>query len=118
MSEQHVTQAGQPEPKTTENQQYLAKISTRPSTAADLREVARVVFPANKDLDALPLYIDVHEDTEIYTPMSSRIAHLVMIDVLAVGVAKSRGPRLAEQLKSVKKSLNSLRYPEPDEDQN
>ena len=61
---------------------------------------------------SLPLYIDVHEDTEIYTPLSSRIAHLVLIDVLAVGVAKTRGPKLAEQLKAVKKSLNTLRYPE------
>ncbi|QJQ95626.1 MULTISPECIES: transcriptional regulator HexR [Halomonadaceae] len=63
----------------------------------------------------LPLYIDVHEDTEIYTPMSSRVAHLVLIDVLAVGVAKTRGPKLTEQLKSVKKSLNSLRFPESEE---
>jgi len=61
---------------------------------------------------SLPLYIDVHEDTEIYTPLSSRIAHLVLIDVLAVGVAKTRGPKLAEQLKAVKKSLNTLRFPE------
>lgn len=61
---------------------------------------------------SLPLYIDVHEDTEIYTPMSSRIAHLVLIDVLAVGVAKTRGPHLAEQLKAVKRSLNPLRFPE------
>ena len=60
----------------------------------------------------LPLYIDVHEDTEIYTPMSSRIAHLVLIDVLAVGVAKTRGPHLTEQLKAVKRSLNPLRFPE------
>nr|WP_297457670.1 transcriptional regulator HexR [uncultured Halomonas sp.] len=63
---------------------------------------------------SLPLYIDVHEDTEIYTPMSSRIAHLVLIDVLAVGVAKTRGPKLAEQLKAVKRSLNPLRFPEPE----
>ncbi|MCK0714885.1 transcriptional regulator HexR [Chromohalobacter sarecensis] len=64
----------------------------------------------------LPLYIDVHEDTEIYTPMSSRVAHLVIVDVLAVGVAKTRGPKLAEQLQSVKKSLVPLRYPDADED--
>ncbi|APX94790.1 transcriptional regulator [Halomonas sp. 1513] len=64
---------------------------------------------------SIPLYIDVHEDIEIYTPMSSRIAHLVLIDVLAVGVAKTRGPKLTEQLKSVKRSLNSLRFPEPEE---
>lgn len=63
----------------------------------------------------LPLYIDVPEDTEIYTPMTSRIAHLVLIDVLAVGVAKTRGPKLAEQLKAVKRSLNPLRFPEGDD---
>ncbi|MCK0769284.1 MULTISPECIES: transcriptional regulator HexR [Chromohalobacter] len=65
----------------------------------------------------LPLYIDVHEDTEIYTPMSSRVAHLVIVDVLAVGVAKTRGPKLAEQLQSVKKSLVPLRYPDDEEDE-
>jgi len=31
-----------------------------------------------------------------------------------VGVAKTRGPKLAEQLKAVKRSLNPLRYPESD----
>lgn len=61
------------------------------------------------ELATIPLYIDVPEDTEIYTPMTSRIAHLVMIDVLAVGVAKRRGPKLAEHLKAVKRSLHSLR---------
>ena len=60
----------------------------------------------------LPLYVDVFEDTEIYTPMSSRIAHLVLVDVLAVGVAKTRGPKLAEQLQAVKKSLHPLRFPD------
>ncbi|SHM22615.1 transcriptional regulator HexR [Vreelandella subglaciescola] len=60
----------------------------------------------------LPLYVDVFEDTEIYTPMSSRIAHLVLVDVLAVGVAKTRGPQLAEQLQAVKKSLHPLRFPD------
>ena len=58
MSSERVEQASQPEPQTTDDQEYLAKINTEPSTAEDLREVARVVFPANKDLDALPLYID------------------------------------------------------------
>ncbi|NLC22054.1 MAG: transcriptional regulator, partial [Halomonadaceae bacterium] len=37
---------------------------------------------------------------------------LVLVDVLAVGVAKTRGPKLAEQLKSVKRSLTPLRFPE------
>ncbi|SEI87897.1 RpiR family transcriptional regulator, carbohydrate utilization regulator [Allopseudospirillum japonicum] len=63
-------------------------------------------------LVTLPLYIDVSEDTEIYTPMTSRIAHLVVIDVLAVGVAKRRGPKLAEHLQIVKRSLQGLRMPD------
>jgi|TARA_B100000700_G_scaffold222084_1_gene244642 RpiR family carbohydrate utilization transcriptional regulator len=64
----------------------------------------------------LPLHIDVHEDTEIYTPMSSRIAHLVIVDTLAVGVAKARGPKLKEQLEAVKKSLATLRIDDHDFD--
>ncbi|MDV6944748.1 hypothetical protein FA567_28325, partial [Pseudomonas aeruginosa] len=40
---------------------------------------------------------------------SSRIAHLVVIDVLAMGVAMARGPDLVNHLKSVKRSLRSLR---------
>nr|WP_221189846.1 transcriptional regulator HexR [Azomonas macrocytogenes] len=61
------------------------------------------------DLAQVNLAIDVHEDTEIYTPLTSRIAHLVVIDVLAMGVAMARGPDLVNHLKSVKRSLRSLR---------
>ncbi len=61
------------------------------------------------DLAHITLGIDVQEDTEIYTPLTSRIAHLVVIDVLAMGVAMARGPGLVNHLKSVKRSLRSLR---------
>ena len=61
------------------------------------------------DLSDVNLAIDVQEDTEIYTPLTSRIAHLVVIDVLAMGVAMARGPSLVNHLKSVKRSLRSLR---------
>ena len=61
------------------------------------------------ELSSVNLAIDVHEDTEIYTPLTSRIAHLVVIDVLAMGVAMARGPSLVNHLKSVKRSLRSLR---------
>lgn len=58
---------------------------------------------------SINLAIDVQEDTEIYTPLTSRIAHLVVIDVLAMGVAMARGPDLVNHLKSVKRSLRTLR---------
>jgi RpiR family carbohydrate utilization transcriptional regulator len=61
------------------------------------------------ELATVNLAIDVQEDTEIYTPLTSRIAHLVVIDVLAMGVAMARGPGLVNHLKSVKRSLRSLR---------
>lgn len=61
------------------------------------------------DLATINLAIDVQEDTDIYTPLTSRIAHLVVIDVLAMGVAMARGPELVNHLKSVKRSLRSLR---------
>lgn len=61
------------------------------------------------ELADINVAIDVHEDTDVYTPLTSRIAHLVVIDVLAMGVAMARGPSLVKHLKSVKRSLRSLR---------
>lgn len=39
------------------------------------------------------LAIDVHEDTEIYTPLTSRIAHLVVIDVAGCWASPWRAAR-------------------------
>lgn len=57
----------------------------------------------------IPLEVDVEEDIEIYTPLSSRIAHLVVIDVLAIGVAQRKGPQLQEHLMKLKQGLYTLR---------
>ncbi|HAO31791.1 MAG TPA: hypothetical protein DCQ84_02410 [Candidatus Competibacteraceae bacterium] len=45
------------------------------------------------------------------SPMTSRIAHLAIIDVLAVGVALSRGPVLLRQLETAKQSVRERRVP-------
>jgi len=57
----------------------------------------------------IPINIDVKEDIQIYTPLSSRIAHLAVIDVLAIGVAQQKGPQLEEHLQRLQENLNSLR---------
>ena len=57
----------------------------------------------------IPITIDVEEDNQIYTPLSSRIAHLVVVDVLAIGVAQQKGPELQEHLQKMQKNLLSLR---------
>ncbi|AQQ69233.1 MULTISPECIES: transcriptional regulator HexR [Microbulbifer] len=58
---------------------------------------------------SIPLEVDVEEDIELYTPLSSRIAHLVVIDVLAIGVAQRKGPQLQEHLLKLKQGLYNLR---------
>jgi RpiR family carbohydrate utilization transcriptional regulator len=57
----------------------------------------------------IPICIDVEEEFEIYTPLSSRIAHLTVIDVLAIGVAQRKGSRLKGHLYRMKEGMQSLR---------
>ncbi|MGJ8693180.1 MAG: MurR/RpiR family transcriptional regulator [Thalassotalea sp.] len=59
---------------------------------------------------SITLSIDVAEDTELYMPMSSRIAQLALIDVLATGFALRRGKKFRDNLKKVKDSLRSSRF--------
>jgi RpiR family transcriptional regulator, carbohydrate utilization regulator len=53
----------------------------------------------------LVLGVDAGEDTELYTPMTSRIAQLVIIDILATKLALVRGETFTQHLKKVKNSL-------------
>jgi RpiR family carbohydrate utilization transcriptional regulator len=56
---------------------------------------------------AIELLVD--EDTDIYTPMTTRLAQLAVVDVLAVGVALRQGPELLTRLTRAKESLRSKR---------
>lgn len=57
----------------------------------------------------IPIHVNMEEDIQAFTPISSRIAHLVVIDVLATGVARHRKPFLKEHLKRLQKSQKALR---------
>jgi RpiR family carbohydrate utilization transcriptional regulator len=59
----------------------------------------------------IPICIDVDEDTENYAPQSSRIAHLTVIDVLALGVSQARSEEISSHLQKLKQGLSSLRLP-------
>lgn len=68
--------------------------------------------PANtpiSEMADLPIFINIEEDTEQFTPMTSRIAHLMIIDMLAVTVTQHRGPEFIEHLNAIKRSIRSLR---------
>jgi len=56
------------------------------------------------------LNINVAEDTDLYMPMSSRIAQLTLMDVLATGFTLRRGSKFRDNLKKVKDSLRSSRF--------
>ncbi len=58
----------------------------------------------------LPIHIDVQQNLEeSYTPLPSRIAHLAVIDVLAAGVSKIKGPNVNDHLQRINRGLQSLR---------
>lgn len=61
------------------------------------------------ELCSIPIYVNVEEDQHEFTPISSRIAHLLVIDVLAMGVARYRKALLKDHLKRMNKSLRTLR---------
>ena len=70
--------------------------------------------PQNTSLSRLcnlAIYVNMEEDLESFAPVSSRIAHLVVIDVLATGVARHRKPLLKEHLERLEKSQKALRNP-------
>ena len=88
-----------------------------------VREMEGVVIgmaPSNTPVAnaaTIPICIDVEEEFEIYTPLSSRIAHLAVIDVLAVGLAQRKGPRLQGHLYRLRAGMQSLRTADADEDE-
>ena len=55
------------------------------------------------------LFADVPEDLDVYAPMTSRLVHLAIIDVLSVGVAVMRGPALGARLKRAKEVISERR---------
>ena len=58
----------------------------------------------------IPIPIDVEQaKVDSYSPLPSRIAHLAVIDVLAVGVSKMKGAKVDRHLIKLRKGLQSLR---------
>jgi RpiR family carbohydrate utilization transcriptional regulator len=59
-----------------------------------LAEMARIVFPC-----------EAVEDSSIYTPMSSRLAHLALLDALQVALALALGDIAVDRLRRSKQAL-------------
>jgi RpiR family carbohydrate utilization transcriptional regulator len=74
------------------------------ATGSPLAEVATVSID-----------IDLPENTDDYMPMTSRLVHMVALDILATGVTLRRGPEFQPHLKKIKDSLKPTRYPKQDD---
>jgi RpiR family carbohydrate utilization transcriptional regulator len=57
----------------------------------------------------LLLVIETLENTDVYTPTISRLAALVLVDILAVGVAMRRGGEHQQRIAGMKKRLSAMR---------
>ena len=57
------------------------------------------------DLATVLVPIDLSFNTDPYTPISARLAHLVVIDILAVGLALRRGPEFRNKMQNAQRAL-------------
>jgi RpiR family carbohydrate utilization transcriptional regulator len=57
------------------------------------------------DMATVLIPIDLVFNTDPYTPISARLAYLVVIDILAVGLALQRGPEFRKKMQNAQKAL-------------
>lgn len=98
----------------------VVAISQRGETPALLRSLhlARaagadtlVLAPSGTPAAALAtvlIPVDMRTEPDPYTPISVRLAHLVVIDILAVGLALRQGPEQRRRLQTVQSTLHQM----------
>jgi RpiR family transcriptional regulator, carbohydrate utilization regulator len=62
-------------------------------------------------LSTVTLHVDFDEDPDIYTPMSSRLGQLAIIDILAISVAVQKGILASSDMMDARAALKSKRLP-------
>jgi RpiR family transcriptional regulator, carbohydrate utilization regulator len=74
-----------------------AEIIVLTLSGTPLAELASVFIP-----------VDLTFNPDPYTPISARLAHLVVIDILAVGLALKRGPEFRKKMQDAQKALQEF----------
>ncbi len=72
-----------------------AKVISVTATKSPLAELADV-----------NLSVDVTEDSDIFSPVKSRLAQMVVLDILAVGVAVRGGEHMLQQLAKARRAID------------
>lgn len=83
------------------------------SVGADIIAITRTATPLAALATAV-IAADVVEDADIYSPMTSRIAHLVLGDVLSVAVAQRKGVAVRDRLERAKTAVRRRRLIPPE----
>jgi RpiR family carbohydrate utilization transcriptional regulator len=78
------------------------------ASGATVIAISREESPVTADSD-IPLIVRTFEDTDQYTPTVSRLAHLVVIDILATVVSIRRGSSHLTKLAAMKRGLTDFR---------
>jgi RpiR family carbohydrate utilization transcriptional regulator len=73
--------------------------------------------PLSNNCD-ITINVDIEEDTEVYTPMLSRLAHLMMVDILTIGVMLNKGKQSTDNLKKMKDALIQMKSAKKQEGEN
>jgi RpiR family carbohydrate utilization transcriptional regulator len=95
---------------TGRNRELLASVALAKQSGAAVIAITSPRSPL-AEMSSLALTVSIPEDTDVYTPMFSRLMHLVVIDILAVGLALRGGESTRLRLRRIKQALYAKRTP-------
>ncbi len=75
------------------------------STGAKVIAVTATGSPLSELAD-LSLYVDVVEDSDIFAPIKSRLAQIVLLDILSVGVAVKGGEEMIRRVSKARRAID------------
>ncbi len=75
--------------------QSRAKVISVTATKSPLAEISDV-----------NLSVDVVEDSDIFSPVKSRLAQMILLDILAVGIAVKGGEEMLQQLSKARRAID------------
>ena len=89
------------------NTALLRSVMLAKKTGAAVVVLAPSGTPLSKAA-TVPVDIDLAFETDPYTPITARLAYLVVIDILAVGLALQKGPAFRRKMLHAQKALQKI----------
>ena len=87
------------------NQDLLTTAQIAKDARAKVISVTATKSPL-ADIADVNLSVDVTEDSDIFSPVKSRLAQMVVLDILAVGVAVRGGEHMLQQLAKARRAID------------